>query len=175
MIQLLLQALLTIEKFLKQQKTGQGLQPIHVGGSIFTLPLILSAIIKLRKLLGGKEPTKEGKGVTLTQYISAIKTLKDAKIGSGIAVHHGGFIFTIPLLLSALAAVGSIAGGAAAITNAVHNKSKNDAELAEQKRHNAAMEPKAAGSGLGKKKSQTSLVKRGYIPVKRNPSTKLWE
>jgi hypothetical protein len=51
--------------------------------------------------------------------------------------HKGGFL---PILLAALGAIGSLAGGAAAITSAVHKKEKENKELEEQKRHNLAME-----------------------------------
>ncbi|KAJ9582797.1 hypothetical protein L9F63_022856, partial [Diploptera punctata] len=57
--------------------------------------------------------------------------------------HKGSFIFTIPILFSALGAIGALAGGVVVIANAVHNKNKNDEELEEQKRHNLAMETKS--------------------------------
>ena len=80
-----------------------------------------------------------GKGIgsllltlTLPQILKLVKDKKE---------HKGGFIFTTALAI--LSAIGALAGGAAAITNAVHNKSKNDAELEEQKRHNLAIEAKS--------------------------------
>ena len=69
---------------------------------------------------------------------------------------EGGFIFSIPAILGALGAAGSLAGGASAIASAVNKKKADDKLIAETKRHNEAMEAKK-GSGLrlisAKKKS----------------------
>ena len=62
----------------------------------------------------------------------------------------GGFIFSIPAILAALGAVGSLAGGSAAIAKTVIDSKKNKAELEEQKRHNLAMEKKG-GKGVMRK------------------------
>ncbi|KAJ9599305.1 hypothetical protein L9F63_010219 [Diploptera punctata] len=62
---------------------------------------------------------------------------KDSSIGEKIAS------LGVAGVMHALGAIGSIAGGAAGIVNAVHNKKKNDEELEEQKRHNLAMETKS--------------------------------
>lgn len=63
------------------------------------------------------------------------------------AAKKGGFIFTIPALLGALGAVGSLAGGASAIASAVNKKKADEKLTREVKRHNVAMESKK-GSGL---------------------------
>ena len=66
--------------------------------------------------------------------------------------HSGGFL---PILFAALGAIGALAGGSAAIANAVKTLQHQSAEEAEMKRHNVEMEKIAkAGSGLKKKKDQ---------------------
>ena len=76
---------------------------------------------------------------------------------------EGGFIFSIPAILGALGAAGSLAGGASAIASAVNKKKADDKLIAETKRHNEAMEAKK-GSGLR------------LIPAKKNLHRKkiLW-
>lgn len=100
---------------------------------------------------------KAGGSLLLSLSIPIVKKifeyLKKKKEGSGLSKHEGGFL---PILLAALGAIGSLAGGAAAITSAVHKKQKEEAELAEQKRHNLVIEKKV-GQGCprtkkGKKK-----------------------
>lgn len=70
----------------------------------------------------------------------------------------GGFIFTIPAILAALGAVGSLAGGSAAIAKTVIDAKKNRAELDEQRRHNLAIEKQGKG------------VKRAMNKFKKNKS-----
>jgi hypothetical protein len=72
---------------------------------------------------------------TKTSFVSA----KEAK--------EEGFIFSIPAILGALGAAGSLAGGASAIASAVNKKKADDKLIAETKRHNEVMEAKK-GSGL---------------------------
>lgn len=60
----------------------------------------------------------------------------------------GGFIFSIPLLLSALGALGGLAGGASAIAKTVQSKKNEDQTLEETKRHNKAMEQLVSGKGI---------------------------
>ena len=73
-----------------------------------------------------------------TSFISANEAEKARK---------GGFVFTLPAILGAASALGSLAGGAAGIATAVNKKKASDKSLAETKRHNLAMEKKA-GQGL---------------------------
>ena len=54
----------------------------------------------------------------------------------------GGFIFTIPAILGAAGALGSLAGGAAGIATAVNKKKSEDKMIQETNRHNKAMEKK---------------------------------
>jgi hypothetical protein len=61
--------------------------------------------------------------------------------------HTGGFL---PILFAALGALGALAGGSAAIANAVKTSQHQSAEEAEMKRHNREMEKLAHGSGLKK-------------------------
>ena len=70
----------------------------------------------------------------------------------------GGFL---PLLFAALGAIGALAGGGAAIANAVKTSQHQSAEEAEIKRYNQEMEKIAQrakivsiGSGLKKKKKE---------------------
>lgn len=74
----------------------------------------------------------------------------------------GGFIFTIPALLGAAGALGSLAGGAAGIATAVNKKKADDKLIKETIRHNKAMEgkglflkPYKTGKGLFLKPSST--------------------
>jgi hypothetical protein len=58
----------------------------------------------------------------------------------------GGFI---PLLLAGLGALASLAGGASAIAKTVVDKRAKDKELAEQERHNRALEQGQTQTGAG--------------------------
>lgn len=100
------------------------------------------------------KPMKRGNcekcGSMKTQFVSADVAKK------------GGFIFTIPALLGAAGAIGSLAGGAAGIATAVNKKKSDDKLLQEAKRHNKAMEgkglflkPYKSGKGLFLKPSRT--------------------
>lgn len=60
----------------------------------------------------------------------------------------GGIIFTLPAILGMAGAIGSLAGGASSIANAVNTKNKNDKIINETIRHNKAMEKKTSGKGL---------------------------
>ena len=61
----------------------------------------------------------------------------------------GGFLPLIPLIIGAITAAGSLAGGAAGITQAVNKKKAEEAALAEQRRHNQQLESAARGKGVG--------------------------
>jgi hypothetical protein len=56
---------------------------------------------------------------TITSFVSS----KEAK--------EGGFIISIPAILGALGAAGSLAGGASAIASAVNKKEADDKPIAE--------------------------------------------
>lgn len=58
---------------------------------------------------------------------------------------RGGFL---PFLLPILGAIGALSGGTAGIVNAVQSSKAKQQALAEQKRHNAAMEEATKGRGL---------------------------
>ena len=75
--------------------------------------------------------------------------------------HTGGFL---PILFAALGAIGALAGGSAAIANAVKTSQHQNAEEAETKRHNAEMEKIAQstktlslGSGVKRTKKMKTL------------------
>lgn len=106
--------------------------------------------ILTKKQISEKEKClAKGQGMTLTLSIAQMKKLVKEK------KHVGGFIFTIPAILAAIGAIGSVAGGAAAIAKTVSDVHKNKSELEEMKRHNLAMEKK----GTGIKKSKNSKAK----------------
>lgn len=58
----------------------------------------------------------------------------------------GGFLPLLPLILGGIAAAGSVAGGSAAIAQAVNKKKAEDMIAAEQVRHNKEMEALAKGT-----------------------------
>ena len=62
---------------------------------------------------------------------------------------HGGFLITLPTLLAAASAIGSLAGGASAIAKTVNDKKATQKQLEETRRHNLQMEKKKTnGKGL---------------------------
>lgn len=85
---------------------------------------------------------------------------------------QGGFVITIPTLLAGLSAAGALAGGSAAVANAVHRKKHQAKTEKETARHNKAMEKIAASRGAGlylpsvtrKKKCPTTIGKGRYLP-----------
>lgn len=76
---------------------------------------------------------------------------------SSAELKKGGFVFTIPALAAAAGALGTMAGGAATIANAVNTKKKDDKMLKELTRHNKAMEGK--GLFLGPPKGRGLYLK----------------
>lgn len=111
----------------------------------------------LKRILNRKQLTKtqqcmaRGTGAKLTLSLKQVKELK-----------RGGFIFTIPTILAAIGALGSLAGGGAAIAKSVLDAKKNRAELEEQKRHNAIIETALLKSKTG------GRVKRKRAAKKKN-------
>ena len=102
-----------------------------------------SVELKLRNIVDSGRPKTlvvNGK----KHYVSKDK-IKRARIAEEKA---GGFLPLIPIILGAIAAAGSVAGGAAGISRAVNKKKAEDAALAEQRRHNQQMEAAARGKGL---------------------------
>jgi hypothetical protein len=147
----ILPSLLLLERFVKQQKR-KGVTEVHSGGSVVPLSVLLYGISTLRNIFGSKQP-KTGKVISPNQVKDAIKIVRSVKIGSGLKIHYGGFILTLAAILSA---IGALAGGAAGIIKAVHDKQKNDAELEEMKRHHLAMEAKTGSSIKRSVKRKTS-------------------
>jgi hypothetical protein len=64
------------------------------------------------------------------------------------ALKTGGFLPLIPLIIGAITAAGSVAGGASAIAKAVDDNKSAQKRNLEQKRHNLALEKLAKGGGL---------------------------
>ena len=87
---------------------------------------------------------------------NAIKT----RFISAAELKKGGFVFTIPALVGAAGALGSLAGGAATIANAVNTKKKDDKMIKEIIRHNKAMEGK--GLFLGPPRKGKGLYLKPY-------------
>ena len=92
----------------------------------------------------------QGKPFNVKMSITQVKALSK----------HGGFLITIPTLLAAAGAIGSLAGGAAGIAKAVNDKKVADKQLKEVIRHNKAME----GKGLFKKKKNW----KGFVSEAEN-------
>lgn len=93
-----------------------------------------------------------------SSQIKRIEKHKDANRGIDLKLSktqlqnmkkQGGFLPLIPLILAGLSAVGGLAGGAAGIAKAVHDKQASDEAMAEQMRHNKEVEAQLkAGTGL---------------------------
>lgn len=88
-------------------------------------------------LLTKSQISKISKGIpfNLKLSISQVKAL----------AKHGGFLITLPTLLAAASAIGSLAGGASAIAKTVNDKKVADKKLKELERHNREIEK---GKGL---------------------------
>ena len=130
-------------------------------GVMYQIPYAgLKSLKTIDSLLTKKQRKKKssciakGHGMKLLLSTPQLKKLQQSRKKS----HVGGFIFTIPAILAALGAVGSLAGGSAAIAKTVIDAKKNRAELDEQRRHNLAMEKKGKG------------VKRAMNKFKKNKS-----
>ena len=65
-----------------------------------------------------------------------------ARFLSSEEAKKGGFVFSIPALVGAAGALGSLAGGAASIAKVLNTKKKDDKMIQELIRHNKAMEGK---------------------------------
>ncbi|CAF2043950.1 unnamed protein product, partial [Rotaria magnacalcarata] len=60
---------------------------------------------------------------------------------------QGGFIFSLPALLAAGTAIGSLASGAATIAKTINEKKAIDKQLKEMERHNKELEDSINGPG----------------------------
>ena len=99
--------------------------------------------LKLRNIVNSGRP----KSIVINgvkHYVSKEK-IKNARFEEE---KSGGFLPLIPLILGGLAAAGSLAGGAAGITQAVNKKKAEAAALAESQRHNKKLEQIAQGRGI---------------------------
>ena len=71
------------------------------------------------------------------------KVISYIKSGNGFETKQGGLLplaMLLPMIFGGLAAAGGTAGGIASAVNAANQKTKNDLELKEQRRHNEAIE-----------------------------------
>ena len=89
-------------------------------------------------------------GKTYQVYISKKRLKKVNKLMENKPEEYreGGILPLIPLLLGGIGALGSLAGGSAAIAKTMIDKKANDAKLEEEKRHNVELEKAARGDGL---------------------------
>ena len=114
--------------------------------------LNFSNILNKAQLAKKQKCLKKGHNMALTLSLAQLKKLRNQP-------KTGGFIFTIPAILAALGAVGSLAGGSAAIAKTVIDAKKNKQELEEQKRHNEVMESSILTKGKGLKQRKKKLLK----------------
>ena len=102
---------------------------------------------KLRNIINGNKP----KYITINKkkyYVSRPK-IDEIKLREE---KEGGLLPLIPLIIGAVTAAGSVAGGPAGIAKAVNDKKAADLKQEEQERHNKEMEKIAkeikSGSGI---------------------------
>ena len=96
---------------------------------------------KLNKIINEGKP----KSITINGqkiYLSK-KKIDDVK-----KLEKEGGIFPLIPILAAIGAAGSVAGGSAAIANAVNSKNSADAKLEQQKAHDEEVEKLLRGNGL---------------------------
>lgn len=123
-----------------QKKAVERLTAKDSGWKEKAAALLVAGVMKGKRIMGSgmkkSKPSKKGSRMHRKRRI--IKPPK--KIG--------GFIFSIPLLMGALGALGSLGGGAAAIAKSVNDAKAASQTLEETKRHNAAMERLKTGKGV---------------------------
>lgn len=134
---------------------GEKLAALGVGG-----------VMKLKSKLGmglKRDSTKKKKGGQINVKVAVKKTSKSKKRGKRIlnTPKRGG---VLPLLLPLLGALGAVGGGVAGIVKAVNDSKSNGQAIAEQLRHNLAMEQAAKGKGLylGPHKKGSGLYLKTY-------------
>lgn len=100
--------------------------------------------------LSDKQRQRHKTGKTYQVYISKNRLRKVKKLVENKPEEYreGGILPLIPLLLGGIGALGSLAGGSAAIAKTMIDKKANDAKLEEEKRHNVELEKAARGEGL---------------------------
>lgn len=133
--------------------------------------LFKNALKKATSSLKSKKPTDIDEAIKIARH-EIQKTFRGKK--SKVAIprvisvpKRGGFLPLIPIL-TGLGALGALASGSSAITNAVLNAKKAKQELDEQTRHNKTIEAIAMGKGLYLKP-----YKKGYgIYVDENKTPK---
>lgn len=112
-----------------------------------------SALIK-----SAKAAIKKSKPDTIASAIDvAVSSVKKSKKGKRVKAPRtiplppvvGGVLPLIPIF-AGLSALGTIAGTAASITNAINSAKRGQLDLDESKRHNRTMESIAIGNKLGK-------------------------
>lgn len=110
------------------------------------------------------KPLKKNELATLPEDYKNINPSTEKQV-----VYEGGVIPAfIPLIIGAIAALGTAASGAAGVATAVTNSNKAKAELEEQKRHNEETERQqreayANVTGRGLKQIKKSLKQGGSV------------
>jgi hypothetical protein len=109
---------------------------------------MITDTVNVKKILTYKAPMLKGVCVKCkkikTQFTSNNSNNKKLK---AVKKKKGGFI-AIPAIASALAALGSLAGGASAVAKTINAKKAAQKQLEEARRHNLQMEKKTNGKGL---------------------------
>lgn len=139
---------------------GEKVAALGVGG-VMKLKSKLGMGLKRRRSHASKK--KKKKGGQINVMVGVKKKSKSKKRRQRIldTPKIGGFL---PLLLPLLGALGAIGGGAAGIAKAVNDAKSNREQVAEQKRHNLAMEQATKGKGLylGPYKKGSGLYLKTY-------------
>lgn len=140
---------------------GEKLAALGVGG-VMKLKSKLGMGLK-RRINRDSTQKKKKKGGQVNVKLAVKKISKSKKRGKRIlnTPKRGG---VLPLLLPLLGALGGIGGGVAGIVKAVNDSKSNSQAIAEQLRHNLAMEQAAKGKGLylGPHKKGSGLYLKTY-------------
>lgn len=147
------------------KKTGKGLSKKHLKKTGNGISKKRSKQMKKMKhvtlsnlIKSAKAAIKKNRPDTVASAINvAVKSIKKSKRGKSVKTpcsiklptYTGGVLPLIPIF-AGLSALGSIAGGAASITNAINVARKGQFEMDENKRHNRAMETITIGNKSGK-------------------------
>lgn len=137
---------------------GEKLAALGVGGTM-KLKSKLGMGLKNRRNRASKK--KKGGQINLNFAVKKKSPSKKRRQRIIPIPKSGGFL---PFLLPLLGAVGAVGGGAAGIAKAVNDAKTNRQLIAEQKRHNLAMEQTAKGKGLylGSYKKGSGLYLKTY-------------
>jgi hypothetical protein len=99
--------------------------------------------------LTDKQSEKHNNGSSYAIYINK-ERLKEINnyVNEHPEMKEGGILPLLPLILGGLTALGSVAGGTAAIVKSVSDTKYNNAKIEEEQRHNKELESAARGNGI---------------------------